>query len=170
MNKAWGGENGGCLRLLWLFRRGHTTPWGQQRNRKFGRNSSHLHTFFIASALLSGRAERLFAGLIIPFDNNLQISKYSPTKPEALPSTPDGTLALDVHDYLRHKILRRYRNHHMHMSRHQIPLLDPTFVLFHQSAKHLSKMLSQLHTASSCATSYGLGFCICPFCLPLSCA
>ena len=55
----------------------------------------------------------------------------------------EGTL--DIPNYLRHRVFRGYRNHHVHVIRHQVPFLYPAFLLLRQLAKHLSKVLPQLH-------------------------
>ena len=48
-------------------------------------------------------------------------------------------LALDVPHHLRHRVLRRYRDHHVHMIRHQVPFLNLAFPLICQFAKHLMR-------------------------------
>ena len=78
-----------------------------------------------------------------------------PPCPEVLPEkialTPQYTRARSialfpfcVTHHLRNRILRRYRDHDMHMILHQVPFLDPASLLFRQSAKHLSKIPPQL--------------------------
>src|SRR5262245_50243375 len=56
----------------------------------------------------------------------------------------DGALALDEPDYLRHGILRRYRDQHMHMVRHEVPFFHLTLLLRCQSPEHISKMTTKL--------------------------
>ena len=56
------------------------------------------------------------------------------------PRDVDGTLPFDVTDNLRHSILRRDRNHHVHMIRHQMALFDPAFFLLRQSSEYLSQL------------------------------
>src|SRR5262249_29650456 len=64
----------------------------------------------------------------------------------------NGTLFLDEADHLRNRIFRRNRDHHVHVIRQQMPLLDPAFLLRSQLAEHFPKMPSQLsvQTSSSC--------------------
>jgi len=56
---------------------------------------------------------------------------------------PDGRGAHEPY-HLRHRILRRNRQHHVHVIRHQMPLLDPTLLLLGQSPEHLPEVLPQL--------------------------
>ena len=60
------------------------------------------------------------------------------------PGNVDRTLALDEADHLRHRIFWRYRNHHVHMIRHQVPFLDHTFLLPRQPAKNIAQFLPDL--------------------------
>lgn len=60
------------------------------------------------------------------------------------PGQMDRALALDIPNHLRHRVLRRYRYHHVHVIRHQVPFLNPAFLLQRQLAKYLSKVLPQL--------------------------
>src|SRR5262249_41131775 len=53
-------------------------------------------------------------------------------------------LVLFEPDHLRHRILRWDRNHHVHMIRHQMAFLDPTFLLPRQLPEYLSKMFPQV--------------------------
>src|SRR5690242_18025712 len=53
-------------------------------------------------------------------------------------------LALDKSHHLRHRILGRNRDHHMHMIGHQVPFLDPALLPGSQVAEHLSQVLAQL--------------------------
>src|SRR5690349_17342955 len=67
--------------------------------------------------------------------------------PLPLPVDPrhaDGALALDVADHLRHRIFRRYRDHHMHVVRHQMAFLDPALLLRRQTAQDLAEIRSKL--------------------------
>ena len=45
---------------------------------------------------------------------------------------------------LGHRVLRRYRDHHMHMICHQMPFFDLVLLVLCQTTKHLSKMRPQL--------------------------
>ena len=56
----------------------------------------------------------------------------------------DGALALDVSDHLRHGVLWRDRNHHMHMIWHKMTFFDPAFLLQRQPPEYLAEMLPQL--------------------------
>lgn len=80
--------------------------------------------------------------------------KYPPT-PEVLPDKValalhvsardvNRALTLDLSDHLRHRILRRNRDHHMNMVRHQVAFFDPDLLLLRQTPHHLSKLLSDL--------------------------
>src|SRR6478672_472866 len=60
------------------------------------------------------------------------------------PCQMNRTLAFDVSDHLRDRILRRDRNHHVHVIRHQVPFFDSTLLLFSELSKHLTKMFPQL--------------------------
>src|SRR6185437_11265410 len=53
---------------------------------------------------------------------------------------PDRTLPFHVPDDLRHRILGRDRYQHVDMIRHQMPLLDPTFLAAREVVKHLAQM------------------------------
>src|SRR5664279_2670603 len=53
-------------------------------------------------------------------------------------------LALDEANHLRHRVLRRYRYHHVHMVRHQMPFHYQALLLGGELAKHFSEMLAQL--------------------------
>ena len=59
------------------------------------------------------------------------------------PCQVNRTLSFDLSNYLRYRILRRNRQHHVHMIRHQMPLLNPAFLLLRQFLEHFPKMLSQ---------------------------
>jgi hypothetical protein len=50
------------------------------------------------------------------------------------PRQVNRTLSLDIPNQLRHRILRRDRDHHVHVIGHQMPFLDPTLLLRSQSA------------------------------------
>src|SRR5690606_11356833 len=54
------------------------------------------------------------------------------------------TLAFDVAHDLRHRVLRRYRDHHVHMVAHQMPFLDPALLLLGQPPQDLPHVLPQL--------------------------
>ncbi len=56
----------------------------------------------------------------------------------------DCALSLDVPHHLRHCVLRRDRDHHVHVIAHQMPFLDSALLLHRESAKQLPKVLSQL--------------------------
>ena len=51
-------------------------------------------------------------------------------------------LSLDIPDHLGHRILRRYRNHHVYVVGHQMPFLDYAFLAPRQLPHHLSQMLA----------------------------
>src|SRR5712691_8315540 len=53
-------------------------------------------------------------------------------------------LSLDEPDHLRHRVLRRYRDEHVHVIGHQMPLLYPAFPLLGQPSENLPKVLPQL--------------------------
>src|SRR5690242_16173038 len=75
--------------------------------------------------------------------------------PLPLPVDPghvDGALALDVADHLRHRIFRRYRDHHVHVVRHQVAFLDPALLLRRQTAQDLAEMRSKLAEQGFAAT------------------
>jgi hypothetical protein len=55
-----------------------------------------------------------------------------------------GALSFDEVDHVRDRMLRRDRDHHVHVIRQQMPLLDPAFLLRSQLAEQFPKMLSQL--------------------------
>ncbi len=56
----------------------------------------------------------------------------------------DGAFTFDEPDHLRHRILGRYRNHHVHVVRHQMPLLDLALLTLSQSAHHFAQLLTEL--------------------------
>jgi len=65
----------------------------------------------------------------------------------ALPIHPcqmNRALALDEADHLRHRVLRRDRDHHVHVIGHQVPFHDFALLLRGQLAKHLPKVPTQL--------------------------
>jgi hypothetical protein len=47
-----------------------------------------------------------------------------------------GALSFDEADHLRDRMFRRDRDHHVHVIRQQMPLLDPAFLLRSQLAEH----------------------------------
>jgi hypothetical protein len=55
-----------------------------------------------------------------------------------------GALSLDKADQLRDRIFRWDRDHHVHVIRQQMPLLNPAFLPRSQLADYFPKMLSQL--------------------------
>src|ERR1700739_4415965 len=55
-------------------------------------------------------------------------------------SVPDAGLPLLVSCELSQRIFGRYRNQHMDVSRHQMPLLDPAFLAAREIVKHLAQM------------------------------
>jgi hypothetical protein len=56
----------------------------------------------------------------------------------------DRAFALDETDHLAHGILRRNRNEHGNMIRHQMLLFDPAFLLTGQPVKDFPEMRTQL--------------------------
>ena len=73
---------------------------------------------------------------MLPYEISLTFPVY--------PGHMDRALALDVPHYLRHRVFRRYRDHHVHMIRHQMPFLDPAFLLLRQLLEHLPEVSPQL--------------------------
>ena len=47
-------------------------------------------------------------------------------------------------DHVRHRVLRRDRQHHMNVVRHQMPFLDLRFLLRRELVEHLAQMAAQL--------------------------
>ena len=77
-----------------------------------------------------------------------------PSRPEMLayeiafafpldPSQMDCAFALDEPDNLRHFILGRDRNHHVHVIGHQMPFLDLRLFLCGKLVKHLSEVAAK---------------------------
>src|SRR5574338_469211 len=65
----------------------------------------------------------------------------------ALPIHPrqmDRALALDEADHLRNRVLRRDRDHHVHVVGHQVPFHDLALLLRCKLAKYLPEVLAQL--------------------------
>jgi hypothetical protein len=60
------------------------------------------------------------------------------------PGNVDCAFACDETDVLRHRILRRYRNYHVQVIRHQVTFLDHAFLLSRQPAKYIAQFLSDL--------------------------
>ncbi|CAB1369860.1 protein of unknown function [Denitratisoma oestradiolicum] len=56
----------------------------------------------------------------------------------------DRTLSFYVSHHLRHRILRRYRNQHVHMVCHQVPLQNLALLALRQLPKRLPKVGTQL--------------------------
>ena len=55
----------------------------------------------------------------------------------------DRALPLDVPHHLRHRVLGRNREQHMHVIGQQVPLFNPTLLLLGQLPEHLPKMPPQ---------------------------
>jgi hypothetical protein len=53
------------------------------------------------------------------------------------------TLSLDISDHLRNRLFGGNRNHHVHVIVHQVPSLDPAFLLLRQGRNTSPKMLPQ---------------------------
>jgi len=100
-------------------------------------------------------------GLLVPdvFPNHLLISTNRrgkiPSSPEMLayivppsiriyPGNMDRTLFFDKSDGLSYRVLRRYRNHHVHVIRHQVSFFNHAFLLHRQSTKHFAQFLPNL--------------------------
>jgi hypothetical protein len=62
----------------------------------------------------------------------------------AHPHKVDHTLALDEPYHLGHRILRRDRDHHVNVVGHEMPFLNPGFLLNGQLAEHFPEVLPQL--------------------------
>ena len=65
-----------------------------------------------------------------------------PTSSAILSGYVNRALSFDKTYYLGHRILRWYRDHHMDMIGHQVPLLDQTFSLSCQSMENFSQLFS----------------------------
>ena len=61
------------------------------------------------------------------------------------PCQMNRALALDEANHLRHRVLRRDRNHHVHMVRHQMPFDNRALLLRGKLAEYLSEVLAQLY-------------------------
>jgi hypothetical protein len=59
------------------------------------------------------------------------------------PRQMDRALPLDEPDHLRHRVIGRDRDQHMHVIRQQVPFLDPTLFLLRQLPEHLPQVLPQ---------------------------
>ena len=58
-----------------------------------------------------------------------------------MPGNVDRTLPLDIPDHLRNRILRRNRDHHVHVIPHQMALLDLALFLPSQTTENFPKVL-----------------------------
>ena len=68
-------------------------------------------------------------------------------------SKVDRTLALDESYHLRHRILGRNGDHHVHMIRHQMTFLNLALLLHRQFATYLPRdAASTLRSMSFCGT------------------
>lgn len=68
---------------------------------------------------------------------------FAPQSFSCAPNTPApgecrSCLCFDVPHNVRHRIFRRYRNHHMHMVGHQMPFFYPTLFVLRQSPRNTS--------------------------------
>ena len=90
-------------------------------------------------------------------------------RPEALPyeiplpfSIHTGqvyrALALDVSDHLRHGVLWRDRNHHMHMTWHKMTFFDPGFLLQRQPPEYLLPQLRIQRFSPTLGNEYDMVF------------
>src|SRR5215475_9218587 len=64
--------------------------------------------------------------------------------PHKGPSNVDRRFPLDKAYHLRHRVLRRNGEEHVHVIRHQVPLFNPTFLLRGQRPEDLPEMPPQL--------------------------
>src|SRR6266478_404876 len=64
--------------------------------------------------------------------------------PHKGPSKVDRRFPLDKAHHLRHRVLRRNGEEHVHVIRHQVPLFNPTFLLRSQRPEDLPEMPPQL--------------------------
>jgi len=62
---------------------------------------------------------------------------------QILPRDLDRALAFDVADHLRHRVLRRDRDQHVHVVGHQMPLLDGTPLVLRKRSQELTDMSTQ---------------------------
>jgi hypothetical protein len=60
------------------------------------------------------------------------------------PRDMDGTLALDLPDDLRDRVLWRDRDHHVHMVHPQVALLDLALLLLRKRPEHRTQVPSQV--------------------------
>jgi hypothetical protein len=58
---------------------------------------------------------------------------------------PNRALPFHVSDDLCHRIFGRYRDQHMDVIRHQMPLLDPAFLAAREIVKYLTQMPFHFH-------------------------
>src|SRR6185437_3835764 len=70
-----------------------------------------------------------------------------PHKVPALPAVAsrnvDGALSLQIPHHLRHRVLRRYRQQHVHMIDHQVPFPNLTFLVPRQFPEQTAQVLAQ---------------------------
>src|SRR6267378_1819311 len=64
--------------------------------------------------------------------------------PHKGPSNVDRRFPLEKAHHLRHRVLRRNGEEHVHVIRHQVPLFNPTFLLRSQRPEDLPEMPPQL--------------------------
>src|SRR5664280_1233119 len=97
------------------------------------------------------RADVLSNQRLVPPHRGHEVSARPETLPHKilLPSSVHSrqvnrTLPFDKPDHLRHGVLGRDRNHHVHVIRQQMPFLNPAFLLLRQFAEHFSHILPQV--------------------------
>ncbi len=61
-----------------------------------------------------------------------------------MPSNVDRALPPNEPDHLRHRVLRRDRDHHVYVVRLQVPFLDLALLLTGQAPEYLSQMPPEL--------------------------
>lgn len=61
-----------------------------------------------------------------------------------LPRDMNRALPLDLSDHLRDRVLRRNRDHHVHVVSHQVAFFDLAFLLSRQPVKYLAQVLLDL--------------------------
>ena len=59
------------------------------------------------------------------------------------PCQVNRTFPLDVSDYLRHAYFGWIESHHMHVIRHQMPVLDSALLLLSQPTEYFPQMSAQ---------------------------
>src|SRR5262249_13891954 len=78
-----------------------------------------------------------------------------PARPEVLtyevalslpvnPGQMDRAFALNEPDHLRYRLLRRNRDHHVHMIRHQVPFFDLRLLLSRELVEHVAEIPAKL--------------------------